>query len=535
MASAPQPNGTGGRGLADYLAILWRRKWIALAAVIIVPAAAVAFSLRQTPLYEASAEVLLSRQNLAGSLTGTEDPTLSLPAERLPQTQADLARVPGVAQRALDEAGVTDLSTNQFLRSSSVSTATNSDILTFTVESENPERAEVLASAYAQAFTEYRLELDTAALANARDELEARIDELEAQGEASSALYASLVDKEQQLETLAALQTSNAFVVRTADDAGQTRPQPIRNGLLGLGLGLVLSLALVFIWEALDTRVRRVPDLERELGLTLLGRLPAPPRRLRRHNQFAMLAEPTGIDAEAFRMLRQNVEFASLSRDVRTIMVTSALPFEGKTTTAVNLAVALARGGERAVLVDLDLRKPAIASIFRLEDRAGLTDVALGRLELEDALVPIALPAGKSSTAGPEANGGNGQARLSGVLEVLASGPTPPDVGEFVASDTLALILEALAKHGEHIVIDAPPLLGLGDALALGSRVDALLVVARLTKLHRGTLTELRRVLDQVPAAKLGLVATDIDAPVDAPLTYYTGSTGRTRSRQSAR
>ena len=125
-------------GIADYLGVLRRRKWIVLLALAIVPLSALLFSLRQERLYEASAEVLLSRENLAASLTGTVDPSLNQQADRVAQTQAELARVPEVAERTLDAAGEDDLSVRDFLDSSSVSTRTNADLLLFKVTDPDP-------------------------------------------------------------------------------------------------------------------------------------------------------------------------------------------------------------------------------------------------------------------------------------------------------------------------------------------------------------------------------------------------------------
>jgi Mrp family chromosome partitioning ATPase/capsular polysaccharide biosynthesis protein len=526
---SPDHVGHENSTLRDYLGVVRRRKWIILQAVVLFTAAAVLFSLYQQPLYEANAEVLLSRQNLAANLTNTPDPFASQQADRIAQTQADLAGVPTVAERALEAAGITDRTTEDLLGRSEVSAKTNADLLEFKVTDPDPAVASRLATAYADEFTKYRRELDTASIQRALSEVETEIAELEAANEHQSALYASLVDKQQQLKTMEALQTANAFVVRAAAEAAQVQPKPVRNGILGLALGLIIGIGLAFLREALDTRVRSAGEIGERLGLPLLARLPEPPRRLQKKGRLVTIEEPSSAGAEAFRVLRTNLDFVNLERGARSIMITSAVEGEGKSTTAANLAVSLARAGRRVVLVDLDLRMPFIDTLFELDERPGLTHVALGHARLADALVPVPLgngthaPNGNAaehptragllrfdrSAAGP--GGGNGRVQVEGALEVLASGPVPPDTVEFFGARVLADLLDDLQERADVVVIDAPPLLHLGDALALSSRVDGLVVVTRLNIVRRPMLSELSRVLEMCPAVKLGFVLTGAD------------------------
>ena len=499
--------------LRDSVQVLRRRNWIVLVAVVLAPLAAVVLSLRQTPLYEASAEVFLSHQNLATSLTNTPDAPVYQQADRVAQTQADLARVPRVAENIRKALDLHDRTAPDILAASSVAAKQNADLLVFKVRDPRPAMAARLAGEYARQFTFYRRKLDTASLERARAEVSVRIKELELARRTSEPLYAELVAKEQQLRTMQALQTSNAFVVRSPRRAVQVRPAPVRNGILGLGLGLLVGISLAFLWNALDTRVRSANEVGERLRLPLLARLPEPPRKIRKSGRLVMSEEPNGIHAEAFRMLRTNLEFANLERDARVVMVTSALEAEGKSTTVANLALACARAGKRVVLVDLDLRRPIVDRFFGLEDRPGLTDVALGRVSLDDALVPLGVTEPREKRASKNGNGnGNGAARAHGILEVLTSGPQPPDAGEFVGGRHLEEILLELRERADLVLVDAPPLLHVGDALALSAKVDALLVVTRLNVLRRPVLNELERVLDVCPAPALGYVAAGVDA-----------------------
>ena len=289
--------------------------------------------------------------------------------------------------------------------------------------------------------------------------------------------------------------------------------------MLGVLLGLALGAALAFLWEALDTRLRSADDIADRLGLPLLARLPEPPRKLRSREELVMLREPHGVQAEAFRVLRTNLEFARLGRQARTIMITSAVEQEGKSTTVANLAVALARDGKRVVLVDLDLRRPYIARFFGIEDAWGLTHVALGRVTLDEAMTRMSIetrptaqrPKRLADEAEAVRSNGGGGGGGHGALHVLGSGPIPPNPGEFVGTRELEAALAHLREQSDVVLIDAPPLLHVGDALTLSAKVDGLILVTRLGVVRKGMLDEVHRLLEAAPAEKLGFIVTDAE------------------------
>jgi Mrp family chromosome partitioning ATPase len=506
-----------GPTLREYLRVVRRRKWIILQAVLLVPAAAVAFSLQQPKLYRASADVLLVQQNLATQLNGITDPAAYQQADRRAQTQADLARGPEVARQALEAAGLNGRSPQDLLSHSSVAAKQNADLLRFSVTDEDPAVALTLANEYGEAYISYRAKLDTSALVTAKRDVNARLKALRR----GSAAYEALVEKGNTLDTMIALASNPAVLVHPATGAAQVQPRPVRNGILGGALGIVLGLGLAFLWEALDTRVRSAEEIGERLGLPLLARLPEPPRKLRSRDRLVMLTEPHSVGAEAFRTLRTNLDFAALNSAPRTIMVTSAIQSEGKSTTVANLAVASARAGKRVVLVDLDVRRPYIDRFFPFEERPGLSQVALGYAVLDDALLSVALADIDGAPLTTRVNGGtatgingpngNGHRTLDAVLDVIAAGPIPPDGGDFIGSRPVGEILDRLRDRYDVVLIDAPPLLRVGDGIALSARVDAMIVVTRLKVLRRPMLNELRRVLDGLPAQKLGFALTGAD------------------------
>jgi Mrp family chromosome partitioning ATPase/capsular polysaccharide biosynthesis protein len=496
--------------LRDYLRVIRRRKWIIVTAAVLVPAAAIAFSLHQPKLYQANAQVLLNAQNLATQLAGVSQTGGTFePQTEIVQTQALVARVPVIAYQTLQKVGGTGLTVKGFLAKSSVSAATNADLLTFSVTDHSPSLASRLVNAYAAAYTAYRRQLDTASLKTALQGVDDRLKQLQKAGQETGSLYAALVQSQQTLQTIEALQTSNASVVQEADGTVETQPKTTRNAILGLALGILLGIGLAFLREALDTRIQSAEEIGERLGhIPLLARVAAPPKRFAGTGRLVMVDEPHSPYAETFRILRTNLDFACLGRDIRSLMITSAVEQEGKSTTIANLAVALARAGKRVVLVDLDLRRPYLHRFFGLEGM-GVTQVALGHTTLGAALVPIALAEYVAPVG--EARSANGQAQpdAGGMLRVLPSGPTPPDPGEFVGTRALVTILEQLQEDSDLVLIDSPPVLPFGDALALSKHVDGILLATRMTVARRGTLHELARQLQTVPTPVLGFVTTD--------------------------
>jgi len=503
--------------LRDYGRILWRRRWIVILVPVLTTAAAIVLAERQAPVYQASSQVLLQNSNLATNLTGVGTPGQPTDPAWLDQTQADLASVPVVARRVLARAGVTGMTPTAFLKHASATPSSNSDVLTLTVSNGDPVLARRLATDYASVYTAYRRQIDTGAVTSALSQAQSRLAALRKQGETNSPLYANVESKVQTLQTLAALETSNAVVIRSPIAATKVSPKPVRDAALALVLGLILGIGLAFVRETLDTQIRSADEIAAALQLPLLGRLPAPPKRLASKGQLSTIAEPSGPNAEAFRVLRTNLDFATMQHETRVILVTSALAGEGKTTVAANLAVTLVRAGRSVVLVDLDLRRPTLHDSFRLEQTPGLTNVALGELTLDEALQHRISGGEERSTdptqaVNPRNGNGNGSpsaAGVGGMLEVLPAGPLPPNPGELVESPAVQHILDELRDRAQYVILDSPPLLSLGDARSLSTRVDGLLLVMRPTILRRPVLNELHRVLDAIPARKLGFVLGD--------------------------
>jgi polysaccharide biosynthesis transport protein len=505
--------------LADYLAILSRRRWLIVLPLVLVPLVALAISFQQTAKYQATAQVLLNRQNVVADATGANAGTPYVDPNRLAATQSDIARSPELVRRVIANAHVAGLTPGDVHGGTTIFPEVGADLLDFSFSAGDPEIAARVATAYAREYTIFRRQLDTAALKNAIKNVQRKIDGLIARGvKETSPLYTNLLDSQSKLETAATLQTANTTLLRPADGAAKVSPKPRRNAFLGAAIGLVLGLILAFLAEALDRNVRSDTEIEERLGIPLLGRLPAPGRKLRRAHGLVMLEEPHSVGAEAFRKLRTNIDFANLELGGQILLVTSALEQEGKSTTAANLAVAYARAGRRVALVDFDLRRPFVHRFFRRGVFPGVTDVIGGRTSFEGALQELALPplappkvsriaapaaASTARVAAVEAQP-IGNRKGAELILLPAGSATAADPADFLDAVVLKEMFGELRNRFDLVIVDAPPTLAVGDAMILSGAVDGLLIVVGKRGLPRPALDDLARQLKTVSAPRLG-------------------------------
>jgi tyrosine-protein kinase len=520
-------NRTDASPLRGYIAVLRRRKWVVIQCIVIVPLVALLLSHFQSAKYQSSAEVLLNRTDIAQALTGIQDPTAAQAPERLTATQAELARVPTIAQRALKSVGL-KVGPEYLLGESTVVAHPDADLLDFQVTDRDPVLARRLTTAYAREFTLYSAELERQSLQSALTDLTTRLHTLEAAGQTGSPLHRDLEQRRNQLTTLQALQTPPSAVVRDAGAAVKVGPRTSRNVVLALAVGLILGIGLAFLYDTLDPRVWSAPEVAASLGLPLLGRIP----RLKKENLLVMAGDAHSAGAQAFRMLSTSLDFANQGEPAKRILITSALSGEGKSTTAANLAIALARRGRHVVVVDLDLYGPSLADLFSLDGHQGLTDVALGNADLREAI----------AVAGTSSNGGRALTdprqpewrESSGTLEVVPAGLVPVEPGEFVTAPAVKSIIDQLGARADFVLIDTTPLLVSGDPAVLSTYVDAVMVVVRLDRIRQPTIEELKRSLAALRCPKLGVVVTATDEGGQGRYDYGRRDRRSTLHRQAA-
>jgi capsular exopolysaccharide synthesis family protein len=270
------------------------------------------------------------------------------------------------------------------------------------------------------------------------------------------------------------------------------RPRPKLDLALGLILGLLAGLALAALLEALDRTVKFPRQAAALLETPLLAMIP----KRRGKNSGGLTVDTNGPEGEPYRSLRTAVQFLAPDKPLRTIVVTSPMPDEGKTTTAVNLASALALSGERVILVDADLRRAGLAEVTGLERSVGLTSLVLGKASVDEALQS-----------------------WRNDLKVLTSGTLPPNPSEILGSQFVNRLLLDLTNRADVVVIDAPPVLPVTDAVVLGAQVDGVIMVVRYGATLRHSAAEARRRIESVGANLVGYVFNAL--PSSESKSYY--------------
>lgn len=287
-------------------------------------------------------------------------------------------------------------------------------------------------------------------------------------------------------------------IFRAIPSDAPIRPRPLLNMGIGAAAGLFLALAIIFLRDALDTTVHSKEDIERKVGLPVLGMI-AKIDDTRDASQPYVDYKPRSPIAETFRKLRTNLEFASVDAPLKLIIVTSALPSEGKTTISLNLAAIYAQGGKRVAVIDADMRKPMLHRVAGLSNRMGLSDLFRSDMPIKEIM-----------------RSPNGNERLF----LITSGKLPPNPSELLASMRMGQILENLLKMVDVVIIDTPPMLVAADAQILAARSDGVLIVAEPYRTPIESLQASVEALRRVNARVLGVVFNRVP-PQDHYYSYY--------------
>ena len=499
--------------LRDYWRVVARRKWLVILSLVLAVGTALGLSLAQTPIYAASSEVLVQPRS-SGSLFDVETGTLSSSSARTIETEIQVVEGETVRARVQEDLGLEELPPP-----ADASAVGDTDVIEVSVRNEVAATARALADAYALAYIEVRREQSVNELLAASGEVQEKVTELQAQIDAlpdddprASALVAQQANFEQMLDQLqvdAALRTGGASIIAPAElPTDPVEPEPERAAMLAGVVGLLVGLGAAFLVDYLDASVKREEDLARLTTLPVLATVPVdkPP-----DDQPISVSQPDDYAVETYRGLRTNLQFLGLDRSLRVIQCTSSIAGEGKTTTATNLAVVLARAGHRVVVVDADLRRPRLHKVFPVEPMPGLTDVLLG--ESVDRVV-------RSSGLGDGA-----------VLDVVPCGDVPPNPSELLSNQRARLLLTELSGRYDYVVVDSAPILPVADSVALANAVDGVVLVVQVGRVTSANVVDSLERLQRVNAPVVGLVlnqATAIDRS-----GYRYGGYGSPRGRRA--
>ncbi|MEQ6901069.1 polysaccharide biosynthesis tyrosine autokinase [Nocardioides sp. YIM 152588] len=436
--------------LRDYLQIL-RKRWPSILLItLLVTGIAAGVTALQTPMYASTARLFISTSEAddAALYSGGQ-----FSAQRV-KSYADLVTSRELADRVAKDqklGGNTAALTDQ-VSSSVVLDTVN---LTLTVTDTDPAEAQRIAQSYAEQLTDLVRELETPP------------------GEKIAPIKATIVDDASFGDVPVA-------------------PNWVRNIGLGITFGGLLGLASAVLRHALDTRVRTAADLNEITGAPILGSIgfdPSVPK--------APLITDTSTHsprAEAFRVLRTNLQFVDVDAKQKVFVVTSSIPEEGKTSTAVNLAVSLAQGGTKTLLIEGDLRRPRAVTRLGLDDAVGVTSLLLGRALFADAI----------------------QTHTRSGLHVLASGPVPPNPAELLQTNAMRELIDVARQSYEIVLIDTPPLLPVTDAALLAAEADGAIVVVSHGRPSRDQVAQSVERLTQVDASLVGVVFNKVPATLES-------------------
>ena len=319
--------------------------------------------------------------------------------------------------------------------------------------------------------------------------------------------YSFLLNKKGELQVTRASQIGDVWVIEPAHaKPAFIKPRLSMNVMLAVVLGLMLGIGLAFFLEYLDDSIKNPEDVQSVGQLPVLGSIghytPSDDGLPHHQRYLPVLDDQRSQFAEAFRTLRSNLLFTGVDQPRRIMLFTSALPEEGKSTSAANLAVVLAHLGKGVLLVDTDLRKPVLHRIFGCKRSPGLVNV-LVQDEWQQKLAEAI------------------QGTRVQHLDLLACGGVPPNPNEMLGSEKMASLIDYLSQRYEFILFDAPPLLNVSDAMVLAQRVDGVVLVVRAGKTSRGALRNVADLLSKSRTEILGVVLNDIDFKRERYYYYY--------------
>jgi len=505
--------------LRKYWAILYQKWWLWVITTLICTIGAILLSLNMTPVYKATTQLLIQQASNPADIATYSDILLS---ERLARTYAKLLTTRPVLEQTLQRLGLTNqISIGELKRRISVQPVRDTTLIQLSVEDTDPERAIALANTLPEVFTQYNEKVQLSRFEESRKSLEeqlkrleeelnriqsqlasakenpnatpAEITRLETQITTLQASYANLLKQYEEVRLAEAQSMDNIIITEHATTASRVRPRTLFNTLLGAIIGLLLGLGIVVLQEYIDDTVKTPDEIERAYKLPVLSSIADVPELNGDHKTDKTEEQTPSLIvhvrsrepvSEAFRALRTNLQFVSIDNPLRSLVITSSEPSEGKSFVAGNLAIAIAQAERKVILVDADLRKPKIHKMFGLPKTPGLTNLLLAKEENIEAYLQ--------------------ETEISN-LQIITAGTEAPNPAELLASQQMSRLISLLLERAEFVIFDTPPVLVATDAPVLSQKCDGTLLVVRVAQTHHPALLRAIQELSRVQAHIVGI------------------------------
>lgn len=490
--------------MRQYLSLFWQWAWLFILVAIVAGSVSYFVSSRMLPFYQSSTTMLVNE----APATKATDYTSVLMSKQLTSTYAQMMATDPILNQVIKEVGIGN-TINELKEWIDVSVIRDTQLIKVTVTTTDPEYSAKIANAIVKVFAEqiqaiqigrfvqskaaletqlaetdkqitlYTAKVDQAASPDEKERLETKLTQYRS-------IYANLLLSYEQIRLSEAQSVSSVVQVETAvPNDNPVSPKTFLNTILAAVAGFLLSIMIIVAREALDDTIKTPNDIIQKFNLPVLGVINRHPTT---EKMPISLTEPRSPTAEAYRALRTNVNYTSVDHPLKKILITSAEPGEGKSTTISNLAVVMAQNGNRVIIADCDMRHPRLNAYFNLPNRVGMSTLFSHQEVVKSVCQPTSIPE----------------------LSVITTGPLPPNPSELMGSLVMQKILELMGQSADIILIDTPPVLAVTDAAALAPSIDGVILVAQPGKTRMTAFRQTLEQLSQVNARVLGVVLNNV-------------------------
>jgi succinoglycan biosynthesis transport protein ExoP len=509
--------------LKQYFELLVRWLWLLVLGTFLGAVSAFVASSLQHPVYQATSTLLISQ---APSNSASVDYTALVSNQSLASTYLQLITTRPVLDAVVQKLGLTE-SAATLATAIQVSVVNGTQLIKVAVEDRDPQRAADIANTLPAVFSDYNQAQQASRYADSKQSLQTEITSVEGQiadlqrqidvlGNPPPAAQQAAVDQFQaalnqlrqsrttllasldNIKLAEAQSTNSVIVVETAIvPSSPIRPKRLQNTALAAVVGLMLAVGVAFLVEYLDDTIKTPAQVDALLGLPVVGVLARLPQSELDAGPIAK-TEPRSPTTEAFRGLRTNLQYSSVDKPLRRLLITSAGPGEGKSTVVANLAIVMAQAGLRVAVVDADLRRPGQHKLLGRPNKFGLSESLIqDTLQLNGALQPVDI-----------AN-----------LQLMTTGAVPPNPAELLGSKKMGSLIELVGEQVDRVIIDSPPISAVTDAVVLANQVDGVLLVVEAGKTRSGTVLQAKEQLERVGANLVGVVLNKV--PIGRDGYYY--------------